>query len=121
MDIIQIHDLSVQTIIGTHAWEQSIAQTIILNLEIGTDFKALAQSDNINETINYNTIANHLTSYLSTSQCQLIETLAERIAEALINEYAMRWLKLTITKPGALENAKAVSVTIERQPEHYKG
>jgi len=120
MDIIQLHDLSAQTIIGTHPWERAIAQTIVLNLEIGTDFKTPAQSDDLAHTLDYDNIANHIITYLSTSSCQLIETLAETIAERLFNEYAMLWLKLTITKPGALEQAKAVSVTIERKPEQYK-
>jgi len=118
MDIISIHELKAQTIIGTHPWEQAIKQAIWLDIDMGIDARAAAQLDELTATIDYEAISHQIVEFVGASTCKLIETLAERIAELLLDSSPMSWLKLTLTKRGSLEHAKAVSVTIERQQQN---
>ena len=59
-------------------------------------------------------MAKRLISFVGDSQYQLVETLAEKICEIVMNEFAVPWVRLTLSKPGAVSGSKAVGVMIER-------
>ena len=114
MDIIFIRDLRIETIIGIYDWERKIKQTVSIDLEIGTDIRQAAANDAIDHTLSYQTIAERLIQYVGDSDVLLIETLAERIAELVLNEFQAPWLRLTLSKPGAVRDARNVGIIIER-------
>ncbi len=94
MDIIYLRDLRIDTIIGIYDWERRMKQTIILDLEMGTDIRKAANSDNIDDTLNYKAVAKRLMSYVGSSEFELVETLAEKIAEIIMTEFKVPWLRL---------------------------
>lgn len=114
MDIIFITDLRVETIIGIYDWERVTPQTVSIDLEMATDIKAAAASEDIETTLNYKAISKRIESFIVASEFQLIETMAERLAEIVLHEFAVQWVCLTVHKPGALSNSKDVGVRIER-------
>lgn len=114
MDIIYIQDLKVETIIGINNWEREVRQTVSFDLEMACDIRKAAQSDHIDDALNYKTIAKRLIQFIDESNFFLIETLAERCAEIVLNEFDVRWLKLRISKPGAIRGSRDVGVIIER-------
>ncbi len=114
MDIIYLKDLRIDTIIGIYDWERSTRQTVILDIEMGTDIKKAAQSDAIKDTLNYKAVAKRLISFVEESEFELVETLAERIAEILLNEFKVPWLRLQLNKQGAVRGVRDVGVIIER-------
>lgn len=114
MDIITIHDLAVETVIGIDAWERRVKQTVYLELAMAVDVHAAAASDDIKDTINYHSIAQHITEFIETHHYQLIETLAEHCAAHIQQCFHIPWLKLSLHKPGALPNSRHVSICIER-------
>lgn len=114
MDIIYIHDLKIETVIGVFEWERRIKQTVSIDLEMATDNRKAAQSDAIDHALDYNALAQRVTALVEASSFHLIETLAERIAETLLTEFAIPWLRLRLNKPGAVKGAKNVGVLIER-------
>ncbi len=115
MDIIYIHDLRIDTIIGIYPWEKRIKQTISIDLEMEVDNRTAAASDSIEDTLNYKAVAKRIISYVEDSSFDLIETLVERIAELLLNEFQMPWVKVKLSKPGAVRGARDVGVIIERR------
>ncbi len=114
MDIIYIRDLKIDAVIGVHDWERARPQSLYLSLEMGTDIRAAAAEDALSLTLDYHAIAHRLIDEVSRSECQLIETLAEHVARLLMAEYDLRWLRLTLSKPGAVPEARDVGVIIER-------
>jgi len=114
MDIIFIRDLRIDTVIGIYDWERSIRQTIRLDLEMATDIARAAASDRIEDTLNYKAVAKRIIAFVEQSEFQLVETLAERIAELVRREFAVPWLRLTLNKGGAVRGAQGVGVIIER-------
>jgi 7,8-dihydroneopterin aldolase/epimerase/oxygenase len=114
MDIIYLRDLRIDTIIGIYDWERRMKQTIIIDLEMGTDISKAANSDNIEDTLNYKDVAKRLMSYVGDSEFELVETLAEKIAEIIMTEFKVPWLKLTLNKKGAVRGVRDVGVIIER-------
>jgi len=114
MDIIYIKDLRIDTIIGIYDWERRVRQTVILDIEMGTDIKRSAQSDAIKDTLNYKAVAKRLISFVEKSNYQLVETLAENIAEILLSEFNVPWLRLQLNKQGAVRGVRDVGVIIER-------
>ena len=114
MDIIFIRELRIETTIGVYAWERQVRQTVVFDLELGTDVRRAAQGGDLRHALDYMAVATRLIDFVGDSHCQLVETLAERVAELLMQEFRVPWLRLTLAKPGAVRGSCAVGITIER-------
>lgn len=114
MDKIFLRELEIEAIIGVLPYERIQPQPVIINLEIATDIRTAAKTENLADTIDYAAIAQCLTDFVSASQFQLLETLAEKIAELILQKFGVSWLRLEIAKPAAIKNAKSTGIIIER-------
>ncbi len=114
MDIIYINDLRIETVIGIFDWERKIKQMVILDIEMAGDCRKAAVNDNVEDSVNYKSVAKRLIEFVGNSEYQLVETLAERCAEIIIEEHQVPWVKLRVNKQGALRGARDVGVIIER-------
>ncbi len=114
MDIVYLRGLRIDTIIGIYDWERRIRQTVILDLEMGADVSRAAASECIEDTLNYKAVAKRLIQFVSESEFQLVETLAERCAAIVMQEFGVPWLRLSLNKKGAVRGATDVGVIIER-------
>ena len=114
MDTVFINDLRIETIIGIYDWERKVRQTISLDLEMGADIRRAAETDDIEDTLNYKAVAKRLIAFVEESEFQLVETLAEKIAAIVLSEFSVPWLRLTVHKPGAVRGSRDVGVIIER-------
>lgn len=113
-DVVSITGLEVETVIGIHPWERQMRQTLRFDLELGTDVARAAAADAIGSTLDYGAVAQALIEFGATQELHLIETFAERAAQMLHERFALKWLRLTLHKPGALREADEVGVRIER-------
>lgn len=116
-DIIFLHDLRVQTVIGIWDWERAIKQTVGIDLEMATDIRKAASSDSIQDTLDYKNVAKRIIEFVEASSFQLVETLAERIAGIVIDEFGVPWVRVRLSKPGAIRGSKEVGILIERNRE----
>lgn len=114
MDVIFIRGLRVETVIGVNDWERRVKQTVSLDLEMGTNIHRAAESDKLDHTLDYKAVAKRLIQFVGESRFQLIETLAERVATLVMREFSVPWLRLTLSKPGAVRGCREVGVIIER-------
>jgi len=113
-DTVFIRGLRADAIIGIYDWERNTRQNLILDLEMASDVSRAAASEDITDAIDYEKISNRILTFVSDSEFQLIETLAERVAALVIEEFGVSWLRLTVHKPGAIEFADDVGVMITR-------
>jgi dihydroneopterin aldolase len=114
MDIVFIRELRIETVIGIYDWEREIRQTVILDLEMGADIARAAASDTIEDTLDYKAVSKRLIEFVEASEFQLVETLAERCAAIVLDEFQVPWVRLTLNKIGAVSAARDVGVIIER-------
>ena len=114
MDIIFLHDLKIDTIIGIWDWERKIRQTVSIDLDMAADIRKAAASDSVDDTLNYKLVAKRLQQFVGESGFQLVETLAENIAAVVLDEFDVAWVRVRVNKPGAIRGAKDVGVIIER-------
>jgi len=114
MDIIYLNELRVDTVIGIYDWERRTKQTIILDIEMATNIKKAADSDDIKDTLNYKAVAKRLIAYIGETEFELVETLAEKIAEILLHEFNIPWCKIRLNKRGAVRGVRDVGIVIER-------
>ena len=114
MDIIYLNDLRIDTVIGIYDWERRTRQTVILDIEMATDIRKAAASDDIQHTLDYKAVAKRIISFVAESEYQLVETLAERITEIILNEFQVPWCRLRLNKQGAVRGVRDVGVVIER-------
>ena len=114
MDIVFIEALEVETVIGIYDWERKIRQKVVLDVEMGFDNRKPAASDRIEDTVNYKAVSKRLIAFIEAAHFELVETLAERCAEIIRDEFEVPWVRLKLSKPGAVTGSKAVGVVIER-------
>ena len=114
MDKIFLHGLKVDTVIGIWDWERKIRQTVVIDLEMSADIAKAAATDRVEDTLNYKSVAKRIQSFVADSSFQLVETLAERIAEIVRAEFDVEWVKVRVNKPGAIRGSRDVGILIER-------
>ena len=115
MDTIFIAELKVKTKLGVPAWERMVAQTVILDIEIGCDLSAAGKSDAIADTIDYGAVVARIHETLKQHSFQLVEALAEHVCQLIFKEFGALSVKIKVAKPGILPGLKALGVMIERQ------
>ncbi|MDH5454914.1 MAG: dihydroneopterin aldolase [Gammaproteobacteria bacterium] len=114
MDKIFLDELKIDTIIGIWDWERKIRQTVVIDLEMSADIARAAATDSVEDTLNYKSVAKRIQRFVGDSSFQLVETLAERIAGIIRDEFDVAWVKVRVHKPGAIRGSKDVGVEIER-------
>ncbi len=114
MDIVYLHGLKIDCVIGVWDWERKIRQTVIIDLDMAADVGRAAASDDIGDTLDYKAVAKRLMDVVGKSEYHLVETLAEKVAETVHKEFNVPWLRVRINKKGAVRNAADVGVIIER-------
>ncbi|MCP5268154.1 MAG: dihydroneopterin aldolase [Zoogloeaceae bacterium] len=114
MDIIFIDDLRVETLIGIYPREKAVPQTIEISLRIGSSTASAGASDDICDTIDYAVVAERLRKELQMQHFNLLEKLAEHVANILLDDFGAQWVQVSIAKLGMLRGVKRVGVVIER-------
>ena len=118
MDTIYIRELRIQTIIGVFDWERATKQTVSLDLDMAADVSTAAVHDDIAHTLDYKAVAKRLIQFVGESEFKLVETLAERVCEVVMQEFNVSWVRLRVNKRGALRGAGDVGVIVERGEPH---
>lgn len=114
MDTIFLTDLRVDAVIGIWEWERKIRQTVSIDLEMSADIRKAAATDDVEDALDYKQVAKRLQQFVGESDFQLVETLAERIAGIVLQEFDVDWVRVRVNKPGAIRGARHVGVIIER-------
>ncbi|TDJ40741.1 MAG: dihydroneopterin aldolase [Gammaproteobacteria bacterium] len=114
MDIIFLSEMKIDTVIGIWDWERKIRQTVVIDLEMAADIRKAAASDSVDDTLNYKLVAKRVQEFVGDAEFQLVETLAEKIAAIINDEFAVPWVRVRVNKPGAIRGARDVGVMIER-------
>ena len=114
MDLVYIKNLRIETIIGIYDWEREVKQVVSMDLEMAADIKMAAQTDNIGYALNYKSISKRIIKFVQEQKFKLIESMAEEVAQIVLVEFSVPWVRLRISKPGALRGSEDVGIIIER-------
>ncbi|HEX3603610.1 MAG TPA: dihydroneopterin aldolase [Steroidobacteraceae bacterium] len=114
MDKIFIHALQTETIVGIFDWERQVKQTVILDIEFSADIRKAALTDSIDDTLNYKGVAKRVLAFVEESSFHLVESLAEHVAMLILEEFAVAWVRISLSKPGAIRSSRDVGVMLER-------
>ena len=114
LDIIFIEALRVETVIGVYDWERRIRQPVVIDLEMGADVAPAAASDDVADALDYKSVSKRVQQFVGESSFFLVETLAERIAALVLDEFSVPWVRVRLNKVGALRGAAGVGIVIER-------
>lgn len=114
MDIIFLHNLRIDAVIGVWEWERRIRQTLQLDIDLGVDTERASRTDDIADTIDYKAVADRIMSFTRDSEFNLIEALADTIARIVLDEFEVKWIRVRINKQGVVRQVRDVGVIIER-------
>lgn len=115
LDIIFIEALRVETVIGVYDWERRIRQPVVFDLEMGVDVARAAANDDVADTLDYKAVSKRVQQFVGESSFFLVETLAERVAGLVLDEFSVPWVRVRLNKAGALRGAAGVGIVIERR------
>jgi 7,8-dihydroneopterin aldolase/epimerase/oxygenase len=116
-DYVSVRDLTVSAVIGVHDWEREVEQTLVISVDMAAEVHNAATSDDLGDALDYSAVAETITAVVREGRFRLIETVAERVAERVLAEFPVSWLRLDVRKPMA-SGAYTAAVTIERAREH---
>ena len=114
MDIVFIEQLSVITTIGVYDWEQTIEQKLVFDIEMAWDNRKSAASDDVSDCLSYADISEAVIAHVEGGRFALVERVAEEVAEILLTRFNSPWVRIKLSKPGAVSRAANVGVIIER-------
>lgn len=114
MDIIYLHGITVNCAIGVDAWEKQVTRRLVLDIDMRIDVQQAAERDSFNEVLNYSEVFARIKELSRESSYNLIESMAEGIAQMLLGEFNLPWVRVRVRKPGALGGVSDVGVLIER-------
>lgn len=114
MDIVFIEQLTVMTVIGVYDWEQDRQQKLVFDIEMGWDNRPAARSDDVADCLSYADVSETVLSFVSSNRFALVERVAEEVADLLLQRFSLPWVRIKLSKPGAVPQANSVGVIIER-------
>ncbi len=114
MDIVYIRGLEVKTVIGVYDWERKMKQPVSIDLDMARDNSKAAATDDIVHVLDYKVVCDRVTTFIESSELQLIETMAEQIAAIVRKEFGVPWVRVRVGKPAAITGARDVGVILER-------
>ena len=115
-DYVSVKDLSVSGVIGVHDWERQVEQTLLVSADLAADIRQAAATDDLADALDYSAVARTIAAVVREGQFHLIETAAERVAERLLADFPVTWLRLELRKP-ITGDAYTAAITIERTRE----
>lgn len=115
LDSVIIKDLRIKGFVGIHDWEQRKKQEILINCEIFTDLEASAQSDRIQDTIDYHKTVKAITEHVESEKRYTVEKLAQAVMQIVLSHPLSHSALVTIEKPNAVSGAKSVGVKIFKE------
>ncbi len=113
-DVVFIEALKVDTVIGVYEWEKTIQQTLQFDIEMRTDTRQAAQIDDLSKTVDYAVVADDVVKLAKENQVELVETVADMVADKILKDYPVESVKVTLRKLGAVASTTSVGVIIER-------
>ena len=114
MDIVVVRDLRFDTIVGCWDWERQLPQQVSIDLEMAWDMSKAARSEDLSDALNYKAVSKRVTSFVQDRKFELVETAAHSIADMVMDEFSVPWLRVTFNKPYAVTGSKSVGVVVEK-------
>ncbi|RZP92348.1 bifunctional dihydroneopterin aldolase/7,8-dihydroneopterin epimerase [Vibrio vulnificus] len=114
LDKVFIEQLEVITTIGVYDWEQQIKQKLVLDIEMVHDNRPAGKSDDVADALDYAQVSEAVLNHIESGRFLLVERVAEEVAELIMTQFSVPWIRIRLAKPGAVPQARAVGVVIER-------
>ena len=115
MNAIFIHDFRVETRIGVYDWEQNLAQTVRLDIELGLPSDAVFRTGDFGDALDYAAVVKRLQALAADHPHKLMERFAQAIADVLLGEFGAPWVKVRVAKLAAIAGVKELGIAIERK------
>ena len=115
MDTIFIHDLRVETRVGVYTWEQELAQTLRIDVDLGLASLRAFETGELADAIDYAEVVAHVKAFAADHPHRLLERFTEALAQSILATFRAASVSLRVAKLGALPGVREIGVSIERR------
>lgn len=112
MQKITIEQLQVPALIGVYDFERTQKTQLLISIELDVDVTQATLSDNVADTVDYAKVADLVKNIADQSSFQLLEALGRTLCQAILENFAVNQLTMTLEKPDILPDTKTVSVSM---------
>lgn len=120
MDKIIITDLETSGIIGVKHPERDEPQTILVNLVLETDLRSTGETDSVTNLINYSTVAKLVSAEVAATRFFTVEALATHLAKTILQQFAVKKVKIRVEKPKVVTHTARVGVELKRRRKDFE-
>ena len=110
-----VQGIDLNVLVGIHDWERKKAQPVLMDIEYEVESKRVIQTDDVQDTLNYEAMVNHLKMVAEHTQYQLIESLGHHLVSEVEAHFPVLWLRIRLAKTSVIECAQACGIEIERR------
>jgi dihydroneopterin aldolase len=114
MDLVQIKDLRFQTIVGCWDWERQLPQQVRIDLDMEWDFSESVKTENLEHALDYKVVTQRVEAFVRDAEFKLVETAAVKVADMIMHEFSVPWVRVSFQKPFAVKSSQSVGVVVER-------
>ncbi len=114
MDYIEIKCLQASGVLGVYPEERGSPRDLLIDLDFSVDASLVAAKDEVGRTLDYGLVREAILSFVKSKQYYLLETLAENLAQTLLQQFSMQWLRLRVEKPNVFSDIESIAIVIER-------
>ena len=118
-DTVFLRGLKIDCVIGVFDWEREQKQKVVVDLDMEVDIRPAARDDDLAKAVDWKEVTKSLLAFVGDSSFELVETLAERVAELVVTRFEVPRVRVRIEKPGAVRYSSTVGVAITRSREDY--
>ena len=109
-----VKNLELEAVVGIHEHEKRSPQRLIISVDLNVAEDSQAHEDQLDKVVCYESIVGHIRSICGAGHVNLIETLAERIAESCLKDKRILAVRVRIEKPDIMQDCASVGIEIER-------
>lgn len=119
MDKVKIREFEIEAIVGLYPWERVVRQTLLLDIDLAADIRQAAMGDDLRFTVDYSAVCEAVTVLAQQGKFKLIETLGEKVAQLVIQQFSVSWVRVAVHKMDVMTHVRRVGVEIERTSADY--
>lgn len=114
MDCLKLNSVEVECVIGDLPEERAAEQKLLVDVALEMDLADAAESDRLNDTVDYALLVGNIREALEEAKCRLLERAAELVADVCLDDPRVERVTVSVRKFGSVPGLGSAEVKLTR-------